>query len=150
MHIKISEVSITLLSFVTVIAGYIPLIILKLPRSGSSWFVGELNEIPGVFIKKEILHHDDIHRYSSDRIEDYLISALQLPVNKEVLDPNDSFKDTIHVKSIVDSEQIQVVGFSLNLEHVPGINFDHILNEIPRVVVIVLTRSNIVKSAVSM
>lgn len=151
MYFKGCELCFFMLSFVTGISGYVPLIILKLPRSGSSWFVDKLNTIPGVYIRKEILHHDDIHRYSSDRIEEYLISALKVPISTRVFDLNhDFFNNTIDVTRMSkSSESIQVVGFSLNLEHIPGMNFNHILKIFPGLVVIVLTRSNIVKSAVS-
>lgn len=60
----------------------VPVIIFKLPRTGSSWFNQELNSIPTVFISKEILQNGDPQEFSSVDIEKRLIDALSVPTGR--------------------------------------------------------------------
>lgn len=88
----------------------IPLIILKLPRSGSSWFTENLNKyatpqrdavcnivsFQSIYISKEIMQFDDVGQFSnkvsstspqinhhvSQEIENHLMTALRRPADK--------------------------------------------------------------------
>jgi hypothetical protein len=48
--------------------GAVPVAILKLPRTGSSWVTQELNALPSVFLSKEIIQQGDVGRFTAEEV----------------------------------------------------------------------------------
>ena len=132
----------------------VPLIVLKLPRSGSSWYSQILNEFPTVFLSKEIIQkHDSVFKASeSEVIVQHLIKALKTPTDKfssrkNFIPSGRFFEDYIgRWKYLL---TLQVVGFSLNPEHLDLNILSKLLKAVPKTKVVVLERINYVKSALS-
>jgi len=134
--------------------AHIPLVILKLPRSGSSWFTEKLNELPTVFISKEIIQRGDKERFGLAEMEAHLIRALNAPTGKlssakDYLPTGRFFEDYLVHKSFKVLRSLQVVGFTLNPEHVVGLDWRHVLQAVPSARLVLLIRSNTIKSALS-
>lgn len=147
----------------------IGMIIFKLPRSGSSWLTQCLNNIPNVFISKEIIQRKDILDFQELEIEQFLLQALSSPKGKlkykdiPILDyryQNDFYfhqtKKWLHLKNL------NYIGFSLNPEHIiqKNLNWSMILYSsvssidtsnkrimYPRIIIYI--RKNVVKTAIS-
>jgi len=103
----------------------VPVVIFKLPRTGSSWFTQELNNMATVFISKEILQRGDHGRYSAAEIEAQLIQALTAPTgkmsSKNRWSPDGRFvEDYLAHKTLKPFRTLDVVGFSVNPEHCRG------------------------------
>lgn len=124
-----------------------PVIIFKLPRTGSSWFTQELNRyptiklsplftlfsdlyfswsimfsIPTVYISKEILQRSDHGKFSSEEMEAQLIQALTSPTgkmsSKDRLSPDGRYiEDYLMHKTLKPFRSLDVIGFSVNPEH---------------------------------
>lgn len=43
--------------------------IMKLPRTGSSWFTEALNQIPSVYISKEVMQQGDKGKYTHKEVQ---------------------------------------------------------------------------------
>ena len=134
--------------------SHVPIVILKLPRSGSSWFTESLNNYPFVFISKEIMQRGDAESFPKWQIENHLISALRFPIDKLAsrgnLFPNGRYiEDYLLHSSLKPFQDLKVIGFTLNPEHCEGINWSRIAKAVPNMKVIMLIRSNIIKSAIS-
>jgi hypothetical protein len=129
-------------------------ILVKLPRSGSSWITEKLNSIPNIYISKEIIQHKDVVKYSNRDVEDHMITALTKPTGKisdsrSILPGSRMFKDYYFHKSLKIFSDLKVLGVSINLEHVENINWLRIRNFVPNLTMVVLYRINIIKSAIS-
>lgn len=129
-------------------------ILVKLPRSGSTWFTEILNNIPNVYISKEIIQHKDVGRYSTREIEDHLITALTKPTGKlsdrySILPGSRMFKDYYFHESLKIFNGLKVLGVSINLEHAENIDWSRICNIVPNLTILVLYRINMIKSAIS-
>ena len=61
---------------------HIPIILFKLPRTGSTWLTERLNSIPNVYISKEIIQRSDSTMYTAIDQQNYLIQALNEPIGK--------------------------------------------------------------------
>lgn len=131
-----------------------PLIILKLPRSGSSWLTEKLNEIPSVYISKEIIQRSDRDRFSTQEMEDHLIRALRYPMGKlsdtrRILPSGRYFEDFLFHKTLKVFRSLNVIGFTVNPEHCKFINWDKVITSTSNVKIVVLRRRNVIKSAIS-
>lgn len=133
-----------------------PVVLLKIPRSGSSWFTSELNALPSVYISKEIVQGGDVEMFSTPEIEAHLIAALRGPKGK-LSHSRGFFPDARYVEDYLKPTSLswkpmtnlQVVGFSVNPEHIPGVDWARIKEAVPELRVIALGRSNTVKATVS-
>lgn len=102
----------------------IPLIIFKIPRSGSSWFTQKLNTLSSVYISKEILQRGDMNTFSVHDVETYLSDAMKNPRGKFRSKANfltsigRFFED--YVFSLKFLSKLEYVGFTLNPEHSYG------------------------------
>ena len=133
---------------------HVPLIVFKVPRSGSSWFTALLNEIPNVYISKEIIQaHDTPGIYNIQDITTFLIRALKQPTDKL-----SSYKWYLpftgrfysdYVKTFKFIKQMSIIGFTINPEHVKGIDWDEVISSVPNLKVLVLIRSNVIKMSFS-
>lgn len=100
----------------------VPLIILKLPRSGSSWFTETLNDNPNIFISKEIIQHKDKLKYSSKAIFSHFNNALRSATGKI------SAISSLFSRRFLDDfifnykflQFLSIVGFTVNPEHCQG------------------------------
>jgi LPS sulfotransferase NodH len=134
----------------------IPVVLLKIPRSGSSWFTSELNALPSVYISKEIVQGEDAESFSTTEIEAHLIAALRGPKGK-LSNSRAYFPDSRYMEDYLKPmswswkpmTNLQVVGFSVNPEHIPDVDWSRIKAAVPELRVIALARSNIIKSAMS-
>ena len=131
-----------------------PLVVLKLPRSGSSWLTGELNEIPSVFVSKEIVQRGDRSAFSVDAMEEHFVRALQTPTGKlsstrDYLPTGRFFEDYLLHKSLKVLKKMRVVGFTVNPEHCKDVQWQRVHQAVPGMRMVALIRSNVVKSALS-
>ena len=134
-----------------------PVVILKLPRSGSSWLVERLNNLPSVYILKEAMQGSDVGGYSHRDIEGHFIRALSGPADKisrskSLLPSGRYFEDYLlhrSGKALQPSSRLGVIGFSLNIEHCTGLSWARVVAEVPRLKVVLLRRRNVVKMALS-
>jgi LPS sulfotransferase NodH len=134
--------------------GHTPLVILKLPRSGSSWVTEELNEIPTVFISKEIVQHGDRSAFGVSDMEQHLARALQRPTGKlssvgDFLPTGRFFEDYLLHKSMKPLQTLRVLGFTVNPEHCKDVQWRRIQEAVPQLRMVALVRSNVIKSALS-
>lgn len=154
------------------------LIVVKLPRSGSTWFTEILNELGGVYVSKEIMQHSDrLNILSSNdsvsiqqhisKLENHLHRALKYPTGKYQytnryvpwLWDSRYMTDYLFHPSLKALRPLLYTGFTLNLEHTKGlVNWANVLNPIfplnganlnANIKVILYLRANIVKTAVS-
>jgi hypothetical protein len=130
---------------------------MKLPRSGSSWITQKLNLLPGTYLAKEIVQHNETNgNYAA--VEDHLRNALVTPSDKYsartkwLLIGTQRFYDDYILNNKFLSP-LHTLGFTLNPEHTMGIDWKNVNGEDDRrrsiTSVIVLKRSNIVKVAIS-
>lgn len=132
----------------------VPLIILKLPRSGSSWVTEELNEIPTVFISKEIVQRGDRNEFTTEAIEEHFVKALRNPTGKlssikDYLPTGRFFEDYLLHKSLKVLKDMRVVGFTVNPEHCKDVKWQRVQESVPNMNIVALIRSNVIKSALS-
>ncbi|KAJ1409249.1 hypothetical protein B484DRAFT_456132 [Ochromonadaceae sp. CCMP2298] len=126
------------------------IVVLKLPRSGSTWFTQILNEHPDIYISKEIVQAHDVGHFTLQQVEAHLARSLVQPAGK-------LSKSFTHIGRYVEDyvlpgkifKKMHAVGFTLNPEHVKGINWAKVLPKDRDVKVIIFARSNIVKNVVS-
>jgi hypothetical protein len=145
-------------------------VLLKLPRSGSTWLTELLNSHKAVFLSKEIIQSGDIpldgpqeiHKTSLVDVESFLASALQRPMGKfkrrHMVFPGGRFFHD-YFQSFKFLRPLKAVGFSLNPEHLRGLSVDwsHVLptptsrGEGPgnNIVLVHLERTNVVKMVIS-
>jgi len=133
---------------------HIPIIIFKLPRSGSTWLTERLNSIPNVYISKEIIQRSDVLLYNSKEQENFLIDALNKPKGKisdkdKIIPSNRYFQDYYFHNTFKLFRKMEVLGFTLNPEHSQNINWKDIYDNNNKVRIIVLRRGNIIKTALS-
>lgn len=108
----------------TPLSNVTPVVILKLPRSGSSWFTSLFNQLEYVYVTKEIVQGKDKDLYNTNTLLTHLIKALSEPSSKIAFS---SFKylsgryweDFIFKGKLRTS--LRILGFTLNPEHVSGI-----------------------------
>jgi len=99
----------------------------------------------------------DLSHFTSSDIEKHLISALTRPLGKlsasQSMFPSSRFvSDYITHKTFKPFRTLKVLGFTLNLEHVSNaalLDWRRILQAVPQTKVILLLRSNLVKTAIS-
>lgn len=103
------------------------IILLKLPRSGSSWLTDELNAVSAVYVAKEILQTNDSLKLESEVVEKHLSEALLFPSDKAwrpyswtMLPTTRYLEDYVYSGKFLAS--LKFVGFSLNPEHIPSEN----------------------------
>ena len=133
---------------------HVPIIVFKLPRSGSSWFTDTMNSHQSIFLSKEIVQGADLERFSGENVESHLISALQQPTGKIASSgtylPSGRFvEDYLLHRTFKPFRDLKVVGFTLNPEHASKVDWNKIAQEVPHFKIVLLLRSNIIKSAVS-
>ena len=111
-------------------------LILKLPRSGSTWLTELLNGHHDVFMSKEIIQRSDVPdllaaAMDSSRgpreVEAFLKQALSLPTTKyrlrhKLFPGGRFFEDYIAAGKALRSSPVPVVGATLNPEHLYGSN----------------------------
>ena len=136
--------------------NHTPIVVLKLPRSGSTWFTDTLNNYDNIFLSKEIVQRADGNNplLPREAVEDHFIAALKRPMGKASsvnnIFPSSRFMDDyIFRRSLKPFRQMDIVGFTLNPEHSEGVDWARIAKMVPRMKVVVLGRSNVVKSAIS-
>jgi hypothetical protein len=138
---------------------HIPLIILKIPRSGSTWFTDVLNNLDGVFISKEIIQHADAGKFAPKEILEHLVTALEKPTDKLSSRrrwlPSLPFSSK-YLWSGKFMSSMRIIGFTLNPEHCErayigssGFNIGDLKKRIPRARVVLVVRRNLFKAAVS-
>jgi hypothetical protein len=97
------------------------LIILKLPRSGSTWFTESMNKYSNIFVSKEIIQSSDKRYYSADKMEHHLALALASPtskISKWTYFSGRFWDDYIFKFKYLHS--MYLIGFSLNPENSQG------------------------------
>ncbi|KAJ8605438.1 hypothetical protein CTAYLR_003320 [Chrysophaeum taylorii] len=116
------------------------LIVLKNPRSGSSWFVQLLNSVPSVFVTEEILtSKSQIHK-NLTLVEAHLLRALEVPMTRF---------GRSHVPRSASSKKPtkwDVVGFTLSPKRAIGIDLGRLSR---RAKVVVYERTNKIKQAIA-
>jgi hypothetical protein len=137
-----------------VVQHHVPVVVLKLPRSGSTWFTDTMNKYDNIFLSKEIVQRSDGSKYPASTVEDHFINALKKPMGKlsstdNVVPSGRFMEDYIFHSSMKPFREMDVIGFTLNPEHSEGIDWDRIAKNVPKFKVVVLGRSNLVKSAIS-
>lgn len=143
-HLETMRKSCFIVSFLLVVlssASVIPVLVVKLPRSGSTWFTEMLNKyvstpfvtiaheftssfrIPWLYISKEVVQHRDVGEFSFAQIEQHLRNALIRPTDKLAaagrLLPTGRFMEDF-VTNLKMLSSLKAVGVSLNVEHVRG------------------------------
>lgn len=157
----------------------ISVILFKLPRSGSSWMTERLNSYPNVFLCKEIMQRRDNITVTPEQQMAGLQSALISPSDKlrfrfrTLPLPSNRFLNDFIVSSKW-WRTLDIVGFTLNPEHVTGrlirllvlclvslpssyciggvfvgIDWGTLLGNSANTRLVVLRRSNVIKSAIS-
>ena len=105
-----------------------------------------------MYISKEIVQRKDVGRFGLKFVENYLIGALQRPTDKiasstSLLPTGRFFTDFIlNLKFL---NRIDIVGYTINPEHVRGVSWSKILSAVTNSKVILLVRTNLVKMAFS-
>jgi len=138
------------------------LMVLKLPRSGSSWFTQLLNAQSDVYVSKEIIQRTD----TVDRFITY--SEVTHYLTRALLQPKDKFSNRFHwwpsgrfmedyIVPMKFLRPIRAIGFTLNPEHVEEVLNGKLVSipelakdrGVKNIKVIHFTRSNIVKTMIS-
>jgi len=125
-------------------------IVVKLPRSGSTWLTEALNSWPNVFISKEIVQHHHTTRIPINGMMQHLWMALRCPTDKidaQWWRSGRFAEDYFRTGKVF--RRMDAVGFSINLEHVVGANWSRIIGDHPAVRVVVFERTNLPKVIVS-
>lgn len=117
------------------VSGTVPVAILKLPRTGSSWFTEILNAIPSVYISKEIMQQSDVGKYTPREVEDHLIRALRRPTDK--LARRDSWLpsgrfNVDYIQPWKFLHKLDIIGFTLNPLHCSDADYARLAQEIPQ------------------
>ena len=102
----------------------IPIVLLKLPRSGSSWLTEKLNAYPEIFLSKEIIQRKDLQIISKEIMETKLVAALQEPTDKAKSFSKFIFSTRFwrdYIFPLKFSNSLKYVGFTLNPEHAIGL-----------------------------
>lgn len=100
-----------------------PVILLKLPRSGSSWFTSLLNQHDFVYITKEIIQGKEKGRVIPDAELNHLVKALVEPSPKIAFSAFKYFSGRYWEDYILKGKyqsSLRLLGFTLNPEHVPS------------------------------
>lgn len=135
----------------------VPVVILKLPRSGSSWFTSELNGLSSVFISKEIVQRNDSEMFDTVDIERHLVNALTHPVGK-LSNSRNYLPDARFIEDYIvptrlwkwkPLNRLKLIGFTVNPEHIPDIDWGRVAKEVPGLKVVALVRNNLIKIAIS-
>ena len=178
--------------------GTVPIIVYKLPRSGSSWFVSLLNQQEGVFLTEEIITGRRGREFSPRVCEQHLRTALQRPMGKVGTGaapvgtlsmrfttgaarpergaarrrPLGTLVASRHGKPsgkhagdlepvqvcmsksskprlAAGAECLDIVGFTLNPQRAPDVNYTAVAKASPAARVVVFLRTNRVKAALS-
>ena len=100
-------------------------IVLKLPRTGSTWFSELLNNFPSVYISKEIIQSVDSDRFSIQQKEQHLHLSLQRPKDKlshidKFLPTGRFIRDFLMHKTFKVLRSLKSIGFTVNPEHCKG------------------------------
>lgn len=98
------------------------IIILKLPRTGSTWFTEMMNNLPYVYVSKEIIQGGDKKKYSLAEMENHLQKALLSPTDKLAscrswFSTSRFREDYLFHSNWKWWTKLQGVGFTLNPEH---------------------------------
>jgi hypothetical protein len=98
------------------------IIVLKLPRSGSTWFTEMMNNLPYMYVSKEIIQGGDKGRFFPMEMEDHLQKALLTPTDKLASRrswlASSRFREDYWFHSNWKWwTKLQGVGFTLNPEH---------------------------------
>jgi len=110
------------------------------------------NRIPSVYISKEIVQKRDVGKHTIKSIEKYLIHALQQPTDKisrhnSIIPSGRFFTD--YIMNFKFLNPLEVIGYTINPEHVKGVAWNKIVGAVPHSRVVILLRSNAVKMAFS-
>jgi LPS sulfotransferase NodH len=135
-------------------SDHVPIILFKLPRTGSTWLTERLNSIPHVYVSKEIIQRSDLTKYNTEEQESFLIQALKVPTSKisdkdKILPSTRYFQDYYFHNTFKLFRKMEVLGFTLNPEHSKNVNWHHVYNTNNNIRVIVLRRGNVIKAALS-
>jgi len=133
--------------FLTVIIGHksllkassdaIPLLVLKAPQSGSSWFTSILNHYSGVYICEEIFRTNQDH--NSSKSFNYLVDSLKHPMKSFPRGPD----------KILGKKTWSIVGASYNPLLAFWVNLSGLSEKVPDLRLIVYLRTNKVKQAIA-
>jgi len=115
----------------------IPLLILKAPRSGSSWFTSILQHYSGVYIHEEIFNSNQEH--NSSHGFGYLVDSLNHPMKPFPLGPD----------MILGRKKWRIVGASYNPLVAFWVNLSGLPEKVPDLRLIVYLRTNKVKHAIA-
>ncbi|KAJ1457984.1 hypothetical protein M885DRAFT_614991 [Pelagophyceae sp. CCMP2097] len=124
----------------------IPVIVLKLPRSGSTW----INEARGTFLCEEIITSKNNKLHDARAMLAHLIEALKRPMGK-VGDRagRADFSEDGHGRYCRPRGCLDVIGFTLNPNRAHGVDFAELGAAVPAARAVIFMRSNRVKAAVS-
>lgn len=127
-------------------------VILKLPRSGSSWLAELLNRIPDVYIAKEIIQREDQHLSARD-MEAHLKKAISRPVDKIAYRsswiPSGRFlEDYLFHRTLKPFRHLEAIGLSVNPDYLKNVFWEKFAKK-HNVRVIQYQRSNVIKQVVS-
>ena len=133
------------------------LVVLKQPRVGSTWIKKELNDLPGTHWEFEPLT-DGSHRCPARFTNAVLQRLVQEPlrcVNRKSRQKacywtkvNCSTEKFFHMGGVANKSAYHISGFLIHHVYVPSISWPQLLS-MPRVKLVVLRRSNLVKRTVS-
>jgi hypothetical protein len=130
-------------------------VILKLPRSGSSWLVQLMNRLPDVYISKEIIQYNDLQSYSPSQRGRHLANALKGPTDKlsykaRWLPSGRFWEDYLLHSTWKWAHALSVVGLSVNVEYLKDMDWDILRREhVKNPKFVVYLRSNLVKQSIS-
>lgn len=127
-------------------------VILKLPRSGSSWLAELLNRIPDVYIAKEIIQREDQHLSARD-METHLKKAISRPTDKIAHRlswfPSGRFmEDYLLHRTLKPFRHLEAIGLSVNPDYLKNAFWEKIIKK-HNLRVIRYQRSNVIKQVVS-
>jgi len=98
-----------------------PVVIIKLPRSGSSWFTSLLNQLEYVYLTKEIVQRKDKRKNQPSVVLSHLIKALAEPSSKIAFSSTSKYFSGRYWEDYIlkgkSQKSLQVLGFTLNPEH---------------------------------
>ena len=106
-----------------VIKSTTPVVIIKLPRSGSSWFTSLLNQLENVYLAKEIVQRKDKRKNQQPSVVlSHLIKALAEPSSKIAFSSTSKYFSGRYWEDYIlkgkSQKSLQIVGFTLNPEHI--------------------------------
>lgn len=129
-----------------------PVILLKLPRTGSTWLTDILNSFKEIYLTKEIIQHEDVRKYSDSEKVNHLVKALRFPADR--ISKSGSLMPSMRyieefVKTWKFSVRMRLLGFTVNPENIGEEVLNGVIRRVPGTEVIVLKRRNLVKLAAS-